>query len=844
MKRIILPLLTLATGFLTTANLFAETEAPDSVSGMAIIVKMTAPKVETATAIFDDSTYTDIGGDNDYGAYTYTKTDASHCVLTLTQQEPGPDNGDVSTLDLAFKNNYSGNITGQVVFAGGGSKPLKGSFTFDITPPTLVITAPKANAKLTNGTFTVAGTARDNVGVSNVWWQVNSNGWQLATQVNNAWSNWTATATLVPGPDVLQAYAVDTSGNVSKTNTVKFNYILTAPLDVQIVGSGKVSPDDNGKLLDIGSSYALEAVAGKGFGFYYWSGTNVTMSSNPKLTFVMASNLTIIANFKDVAKPVAAITFPTANLKWSNTNITVTGKASDNVGVTGVGVQINNGGWMAADMGTGFTNWTAANLPVVFGTNIVQAYAVDAAGNVSPTNVVKFLGVLAPASLAGYKATALPAGSKKGIVITWSDDTWAQTGTGGDTNADDYCAGSYVYVQTGPNTAVLTNVDIGMMSWLGTTNVTTVSITFTSATGGSYSWSSANDSGSGAMTFSHMSNLVPASLGGRTVQFYNSNGSAAGLETLNNDGTFTQSKGGVVNGSGTYTVTQYSPTVAILQQNFTDVNDAGAVSFAELTFDSATAGQVFYSYYENPAYGGNPDKTELGTFKIQSVNTLAPSSLAGYKATAKPSAGKQGIVITWSDDTWAQTGTSGDTNADDYCAGSYVYVQTGPNTAMLTNVDIGMMSWLGTTNVTTVNITFTSATGGSYSWSSGNDSGSGTMTFSHVSNLVPATLGGRTVQVIANSKVLVTSTLANDGTFNSVEVNGDTHYGTYTLTQYSPTVAILQLIHTDPDEAGAVTYAEMTFTSATGGQVFNSYYGNPAYGSNPDEADLGTFKIK
>ena len=39
-----------------------------------------------------------------------------------------------------------------------------------------------------------------------------------------------------------------------------------------------------------------------------------------------------------------------------------------------------------------FTNWTATNLPVIFGNNIVQAFAVDAAGNVSLTNAVKFLG--------------------------------------------------------------------------------------------------------------------------------------------------------------------------------------------------------------------------------------------------------------------------------------------------------------------------------------------------------------------------------------------------------------------------------------------------------------------
>ena len=112
----------------------------------------------------------------------------------------------------------------------------------------------------------------------------------------------------------------------------------------------------------------------------------------------MASNLTITANFKDVTNPVKpAITFPVANQKWSNSVITVTGKASDNVGVAKVWAFRSTtvaGRWPGRL--NGFTNWIAANLPVIFGTNIVQAYAVDAAGNVSLTNEIKFIGVLAP----------------------------------------------------------------------------------------------------------------------------------------------------------------------------------------------------------------------------------------------------------------------------------------------------------------------------------------------------------------------------------------------------------------------------------------------------------------
>jgi hypothetical protein len=422
---------------------------------------------------------------------------------------------------------------------------------------------------------------------------------------------------LIPGTNTIVAHAVDTSGNFSLINTVKLDYILSAPLTVQIIGQGTLTPNYNSQFLAIGSSYTMKAAGTNGFHFYYWSG-GVPMSANSTLTFTMASNLSIIANFKDVTPPVKpTITFPTANQKWSNSVITVTGKASDNVGVAKVWVQINDGGWSAAGTLNGFTNWSAANLPVNFGTNIVQACAVDAAGNVSLTNEIKFIGVLAPTSLAGYAATAKPSGGKPTLAMTWGDSTWAQTGTGNDTNVNDYCAGSYTYFPTGTNTALLTNVVIGMASALGTTNVTTVDLTFTSATTANYTWSSENDSGSGTMTFSHISNLVPASLAGNTLHVNDANGAAIGAITLYNDGTFTKTNANRDTYYGTYTFTQYSPTVAIIQLNHTDSNEAGAVEYIELNFTSATTGNAFGCYYGSPVYGSNPDALGMGTFQLK-----------------------------------------------------------------------------------------------------------------------------------------------------------------------------------------------------------------------------------
>lgn len=509
--------------------------------------------------------------------------------------------GDIVTNSLALSFVMRTNFTLQANF-------------LDIARPTLTITNPiKTGEKWSNTAFTVSGSSADNVAVSNVFVSLNGGDWAMAILADNG-SNWSEQLTLTPGTNTIVAYAVDTGGNVSKTNGVKLLYLLNTPLALNINGDGTVKPITNNEQLAINLNYTMTASPDKGFAFQYWSG-GVTMSINPKLSFTMSSNLTINANFRDVTKPVSKIISPVANEKWTNSTITATGEASDNVGVAGVWAQINNGGWVEAETINNFTNWSATNLTILAGNNLLQAFAVDAAGNVSKTNEVKFMGDVAPTSLAGYEATLKPSVGKQEFLMSWGDGTWAQSGVDNDTNANDYAAGSYTYIQTGAETALLTNLDIGMMSALGTTNVTTMNLTFTSATTAIYVWTNENDSGSGTMKFSQVDNLVPASLGGDTLRIYKGN-TLISTMVLANDGTFnlTNNSGSQY---GTYAFAQYSPTIGIVQSTFNDPSNAGGEQFLELIFTSATAGQEFGSYYNNPTYGSNPDDGALGTFKIQ-----------------------------------------------------------------------------------------------------------------------------------------------------------------------------------------------------------------------------------
>ena len=65
---------------------------------------------------------------------------------------------------------------------------------------------------------------------------------------------------------------MDTSGNISTTNSVSFQYVVSAPLQVQMTGLGTVSPNYSNAVLALGQSYSMTAKPGTGFMFTNWAG--------------------------------------------------------------------------------------------------------------------------------------------------------------------------------------------------------------------------------------------------------------------------------------------------------------------------------------------------------------------------------------------------------------------------------------------------------------------------------------------------------------------------------------------------------------------------------------------
>lgn len=156
------------------------------------------------------------------------------------------------------------------------------------------------------------------------------------------------------------------------------NVIFGSPLTVNIVGNGSVTPNRNGQYLEIGTAYNITAVPAPNNLFSHWSGG--VSSTARELTFVMQSNLVLVANFvPDTILPLVAINFPAADLRTNATSITLQGTASDNLQIATVLYQIGNGSFQTAD---GTTNWSA-EIPLVLGTNTVTVKSIDTAGNES-----------------------------------------------------------------------------------------------------------------------------------------------------------------------------------------------------------------------------------------------------------------------------------------------------------------------------------------------------------------------------------------------------------------------------------------------------------------------------
>lgn len=214
--------------------------------------------------------------------------------ITITSGNGGSGNGTVGYSVAANTNSSSRNAT--LVMAGRNYAVSQSAP--DLTRPTVAFSSPVANATLTNSVVTITGTADDNDAVASVNYRVGVGAFAAATGTDN----WSASVTLQPGTNLLSVRSVDVSGNISLTNTRSVFASVPSSLLLDINGQGSVSGATNGQPLPIGRVYKLTAVPTAGFAFSNWTGD--VSGTAPELSFMMGSNLQVIANF--VTNPFVA----------------------------------------------------------------------------------------------------------------------------------------------------------------------------------------------------------------------------------------------------------------------------------------------------------------------------------------------------------------------------------------------------------------------------------------------------------------------------------------------------------------------------------------------------------
>ncbi|MFO1488510.1 MAG: immunoglobulin domain-containing protein [Verrucomicrobiota bacterium] len=190
----------------------------------------------------------------------------------------------------------------------------------DVTPPQINVTAPAAGQTYEH-LVSLQGTASDNVGVSNVWYSVNGSAFNHAATTND-WATWSAAAiTLSVGTNVLRAFAEDTSGNVSLTNSLVCFYTPSNALTLKVTGAGKITGATNGQLFATGKLLKIKAVPLTGSIVSNWFGTvdDVVVYSGSAAAFnvPMVPRLKVQANFVPNPFPAVAGQF---NGLFSETN--------------------------------------------------------------------------------------------------------------------------------------------------------------------------------------------------------------------------------------------------------------------------------------------------------------------------------------------------------------------------------------------------------------------------------------------------------------------------------------------------------------------------------------------
>ncbi len=370
----------------------------------------------------------------------------------------------------------------QVEIQADMGTPVGGTPPPDTTAPTVAITSPTSGGTYTTNAspLTLAGTAADNVGVTQVTWSSDRGGSGTATGT----TSWSAPGiALQPGANVLTVTARDAAGNPG-TRTLTVSYDPTPPtatITTPTTGTTYTTPTspltlggtaaDNIAVTQVtwsnnrgGSGTASGAATWSVTGIVLQPGDNVlTVTARDAANNVGTAILTVTYTAPDTVSPTVSITAPTSAAAFAtNTSaLTLAGTGADNVGVTQVTWSNDRGGSGTA---SGTTSWSVPGIVLQPGPTVFTVTARDAAGNPGSASITvtydavpPTVTITAPTASGTYTTGSSPitlgggASDDLGVTqVTWSND---RGGSGTATGTTAWSAPGIVLV---PGTNVVT----------------------------------------------------------------------------------------------------------------------------------------------------------------------------------------------------------------------------------------------------------------------------------------------------------------------------------------------------------------------------------------------------
>ena len=186
----------------------------------------------------------------------------------------------------------------------------------------------------------------------------------------------TLTVTYTP-PDITNPGINITSPTSSSTYSTSSNSITIGGSASDNVGVTQVTWSNSRG----GSGTVSGTTSWSKSGIILYSGTNVlTVTARDAAGNTGIDTLTVTYTPPDITNPGISITSPTSlsSYSTSSSSITISGSASDNVGVTQVTWSNSQGGSGTA---SGTTSWSMSGITLYSGTNVITVTAWDAAGN-------------------------------------------------------------------------------------------------------------------------------------------------------------------------------------------------------------------------------------------------------------------------------------------------------------------------------------------------------------------------------------------------------------------------------------------------------------------------------